>query len=461
MTSVLAKRLAKTPGQGLILSCALALLAGACGKDGGGNGSGGAGGSGSGGSTGGRGGSSASGGAGGGTTGGSGGSGGAQGGSGGSGGSAGSGGTQGGSGGSAGSGGAQGGTGGSAGSGGAQGGAGGAGGSGATDGPAPMPGSTTVVIFLIDGLQPDTARTAIAAGAMNLKFVVDNGVTVQTARSTSPAARTVLPPSNSLPWGNATSGNIAVHTGTHVYEAGAQGLEDIFTAAKAAGIKSVFSGGDANYMAFTTADFHYAAGVSDGQVVMQAINHIKADKVRLLRLHLQRIRDDWMGPGDKTNASSAYLRHVVASDAFLGQLIQTLKDEGMWNSTYLIVTADHGMGTTSASSHPASTASSWDIFMAFYGPDLKKGAIIPYAELPDVAVTAARFLGLPPLKGHTGNVTLAQKGPTGTVLTNLYQGAPETVDHPRYVDQYLKMGTFMNGGDSYPAYRTGMLNLIK
>jgi hypothetical protein len=324
-----------------------------------------------------------------------------------------------------------------------------------------MPGSATVVIFMIDGLQPDTARTAIGAGAMNLKFVVDNGVTVQVARSTSPAARTVLPPSNSLPWGNATSGNIAVHTGTHVYEAGAQGLEDIFTAAKTAGIKSVFSGGDANYMAFTTADFHFAAGVSDQQVVTQAINHIKADKVRLLRLHLQRIRDDWMGPGDKTNASSAYIRHVVASDAFLGQLIQTLKDEGMWNSTYLIVTADHGMGQTGSSSHPASTASSWDIFMAFHGPDLKKGATIPYAELPDVAVTAARFLGLPPLKGHTGNVTLAQKGPTGTVLTNLYQGAPEAVDHPRYVDQYLKMGTFMNGGDSYPAYRTGMLNLIK
>jgi hypothetical protein len=271
----------------------------------------------------------------------------------------------------------------------------------------------------------------------------------------------VLPPSNSLPWGNATSGNIAVHTGTHVYEAGAQGLEDIFVAAKAAGIKSVFSGGDANYMAFTTADFHYAASVSDQQVVMQAINHIKADKVRLLRLHLQRIRDDWMGPADKANASSAYIRHLVASDALLGQLIQTLKDEGMWNSTYLIVTADHGMGQSSASAHVASTASSWEIFMGFYGPDLKKGATIPYAELPDVAVTAARFLGLPPLKGHTGNVMLAQKGPTGTVLTNLFQGAPEAVDHPRYVDQYLKMGTFMDNGDSYPAFRTGMLNLIK
>ena len=119
-----------------------------------------------------------------------------------------------------------------------------------------------------------------------------------------------------------------------------------------------------------------------------------------------------MGPADKTNASSAYIRHVVASDALLGQLIQTLKDEGVWNSTYLIVTADHGMGTDRRPARtpprpPARGTSSW----RFYGPDLKKGATIPYAELPDVAVTAARFLGLPPLKGHTGNVDAGAEGP--------------------------------------------------
>jgi hypothetical protein len=82
--------------------------------------------------------------------------------------------------------------------------------------------------------------------------------------------------------------------------------------------------------------------------------------------------------------------------------------------------------------------------------------------LPDVAVTAARFLGLPPLKGHTAaSVSLPRKGPTGTVLTNLFQGAPDEVAHPRYIDQYLKMNSFMAGGDSYPPYRTGMMAIIK
>ncbi len=329
---------------------------------------------------------------------------------------------------------------------------------GGTD--APVSARRTAVIFLIDGLSPDAARTAAAAGATNLKMVIDNGVTVETAHSTSPAARTTLP-NGSLPWGNATSGNIAVHTGTHVYEAGPSGLDDIFQSAKAAGMKTVFSGGDRNYMGLNTADFAYAASVADAIVVTQAINHIKNDKVRVLRLHLQRIRDDWSGPADKTNAMSAYVKHIVASDALLGQLIAALKAEGVWDDTLLIVTADHGMGQSSDSGHPASTRSSWDIFMGFYGAGVKKGAKIPYAELPDVGVTAAKFLGLT-LKGHTGaGITLAQKGPTGTVLSNIYEGAPAEIAHPRYVDQYLKMNSFPGTGDMYAAYRAAMLTLIK
>jgi hypothetical protein len=320
---------------------------------------------------------------------------------------------------------------------------------------------TTVVIFLIDGLQVDAARTAAASGATNLKFLIENGVTVTNAHSTSSAARTTLP-DGTLLYGNATSGNIAVHTGTHVFEAGPQGLDDIFQAARAAGIKSVFSGGDANYSGLVTADFHYAATVSDDVVVQQAITHLKNDKVRLLRLHLQRIRDDWSGPAGKTMPMSAYVKHIVASDALLGNLRKALEDEGVWNSTYLVVTADHGMGQATSSSHVPATASSWDIFMGFYGPDLKKGASIPYAELPDVAVTTMRFLGLPPLKGHTAaSVNLAQKGPTGTALTNLFQGAPDEVAHPRYVEQYLKMNTFPSSADNYAPYRTAMLSLIK
>ena len=36
--------------------------------------------------------------------------------------------------------------------------------------------------------------------------------------------------------------------------------------------------------------------------------------------------------------------------------------------------------------------------MNFYGPSVKKGAKIPYAESPDVALMTNYFMGSPPLK---------------------------------------------------------------
>jgi hypothetical protein len=130
--------------------------------------------------------------------------------------------------------------------------------------------------------------------------------------------------------------------------------DDIFLAARAAGIKSVFSGGDANYAALTTADFRYAASVSDAMVVQQAI------------------------------------------------------------------------------------------------------------ALPDVAVTTMRFFGLPPLEGHTSPaVSLAVNGPTGTVLTNLFQGGQDEVAHPRIIERYLKLNTFPASGDDYGHSRAAMLSLLK
>jgi hypothetical protein len=318
---------------------------------------------------------------------------------------------------------------------------------------------TTVVLFLIDGLMADAALTAAANGAANLRFVIDNGVRVETVHSTSPAALVVLP-DGSMPWGRASSGNVAVHTGCHLFESSQ--MDDIFLAARAAGIRSVFAGGDANYASFVNADFHYAGALADEVVVQHAIDHLRNDRARLLRVHLQRIRDFWSGPADKTDPQSPYLKHLVEADALLGRLIQALKDQGAWERTYLVVTGDHGMGQDAASAHPASSGSSWSPFMAFYGPTIKKGATISYAELPDVAVTAVRLLGLPPLKGHAvPGATLPQRGPTGTVLENLFEGAPAALAHPRYVERYLEEGTFPAAGDQYGAYREAMLRIIK
>lgn len=322
-----------------------------------------------------------------------------------------------------------------------------------------IPDDATVVMFLIDGLQTATVQTAVANGATNLKFLIDNGVTAQSVYTTSPAARAELP-DGTLPWDNATSGNVAAHTGCHLFES--NDMDDIFLAAKAAGIKALFAGGDANYGVFTTPEIKYSGKLEDAVVVQHAIDHLKTDQVRLIRLHLQRIRDFWSGPASQTTPTSPYIQHLVEVDGLLGQLRKALEDQGVWDHTYVILSSDHGMGQTAASDHPPSTLSSWKNVMYFYGPGVKKGATIPYAETPDSAVMAAYLLQLPALRGHLDPaVTLEKKGATGTLLTNIFEGEPMEVTHPRYLEKYLNTGTYTGSGTEYADYHAGMLELLE
>jgi len=338
------------------------------------------------------------------------------------------------------------------------GGSGGAGGGIVAEG-GPVNPNTTVVIFLIDGLPYQAVQTAVASGATNIQFLLDNGVRAELSHCSSPAV-TVQLPDGSTPNGGASSGNTTIHSGTHLIEAPSEGMDDIFKATTAAGINSLFAGDDPNYAIYTTPTYHTIV-TTDDAVMSYAIMQLKTNHVRLLRIHLQRIRDFWSGPAGMTDPSSTYILHLLQNDQLIGTLIQALKDEGVWDSTYFILGSDHGMGSTTASAHVPSQPSSWNNLLVFFGPGLKKGTTIPYAELMDVPVTAMRFFGLPPLKGHTAaDVMLAQKGPTGTFLSNLYAGTPPDLPtHPRYVDQYLT--TSFPTTDDFAPYRDAMIRLIR
>ena len=87
----------------------------------------------------------------------------------------------------------------------------------------------------------------LPAGATTLGSLLKQSVTVETYYCTSPAAQLLLP-DGSKPWGGSTSSNVAMHTGTHVYES--RNIDDIFLSARRAGIKSVFAGGSPNYVTF-------------------------------------------------------------------------------------------------------------------------------------------------------------------------------------------------------------------
>ncbi len=314
-----------------------------------------------------------------------------------------------------------------------------------------------MVLFIIDGIDVNTALTAAGNGAATLAALLRQGVTVERFYSTSPAARMQLP-NGSLPWGTTTSPNVAMHTGCHLFES--RKMDDIFLSARRAGIVSVFAGGAENYSVFDTASHLYYGNLSDEEVVERGLQHFRADGARLIRLHLQRIRDSWRGPSDTRNPKSAYIQYFVNRvDPLLARLKTAFESAGVWDRTYLILGSDHGMGQTSSSNHPQSTLSSWQGFLAFYGPGIKRGAKIAYAESPDVAVMANYLLGLPALKGHLEeNVPGRVKGPTGTLLKNIFEGGPGSIEHPRLIERYLASG--LPGSDRYEEYRAGMLKLL-
>lgn len=326
--------------------------------------------------------------------------------------------------------------------------------------PPPLPVKDPVVVqLMIDGIDSNTVRTAVANGAATLAGLLKQGVTVDTYYCTSPAPRLQLP-DGSLPWGGSTSSNVAMHTGTHLFESA--NIDDIFLSARRAGKISVFAGGSRNYAIFKNATHLYYGDreLTDAIVIDRGLQHLTKDNARLLRLHLQHIRDAWKGPGDTTNPKSDYVQYLVKTvDPLLAKLIAGLKSAGVWERTYVILGSDHGMGQTSASGHPQSVLSSWQTFMAFYGPGVKHGATIPYGEGPDVAIMTNYFMGLPPLKGHLDEkVPERLRGVTGTFLANILEGGPAEVKHPRLIERYLHSG--MPRSDNYVDYRAGMIKLL-
>ena len=63
-----------------------------------------------------------------------------------------------------------------------------------------------------------------------------------------------------------------MHTGTHLFES--RKIDDIFTSAKRAGIKSVFAGGSPNYKVFTDPVLLYFGDeLTDEQVIERGLQH--------------------------------------------------------------------------------------------------------------------------------------------------------------------------------------------
>jgi len=142
--------------------------------------------------------------------------------------------------------------------------------------------------------------------------------------------------------------------------------------------------------------------LTDNQVVAQAIEVMKNQDPRFMRVHLQTPGDigtniSLTGP-DKPyfrnifGKSSPYASAIENADKLLGQFVAYLKTSGKWEHTILIVTSDHGQSIIGW--HPLFDEDSWVTPLVFVGPGIAKDRQLPYFELTDLAPTIAWLLGV-------------------------------------------------------------------
>jgi arylsulfatase A-like enzyme len=88
-----------------------------------------------------------------------------------------------------------------------------------------------------------------------------------------------------------------------------------------------------------------------------------------------------------------YLKAVLSADAAVGTIVDSIKKAGLWETTALIVTSDHGgSGTAHLDNTPENSTIPW----ICVGPRVRAGlAIARGVRVYDTAPTALALLGLP------------------------------------------------------------------
>ena len=141
--------------------------------------------------------------------------------------------------------------------------------------------------------------------------------------------------------------------------------------------------------------------LTDGQVVEYACNILKNQHPVFMRVHLQRpgqrgydISQSALDHPCYRNifaTSSPYVEAIENADRLLGQFVQFLKDEGLWEGTVLIVTSDHGQSRIGW--HPFFDEDSWTTPLVFVGNAIADGRELSCFEHTDLAPTIAGLLG--------------------------------------------------------------------
>ena len=99
---------------------------------------------------------------------------------------------------------------------------------------------------------------------------------------------------------------------------------------------------------------------------------------------------------------SPYLKTIEQQDVYLGQFIDELKKEGVWDKTVIFITGDHGQ--TTAGWHPPEATEAWAMPLVIAGPGIRKGQTFEYAESIDVTPTICYLMNVDPPVNADGRI---------------------------------------------------------
>lgn len=256
--------------------------------------------------------------------------------------------------------------------------------------PEPLPNIERVLIVSFDGLRPDAIEAANMESTMEL---MQTGAYTLTAQTIDPSL--TLPAHSSMLVGTCPAKHI-VRWNVYVPENGFALGSDIFDLAHAAGLRTVFVTGKEKLRQVTeptSTDFFEFIDRTDKI----------QDKTTVLRLALDQIAQGFglmfvhFAEGDieghnKGWMSRAQLDVYGREDRGLGSMIQALKDKGMYETTLIIVTSDHGGHD---STHGTGLPDDMTIPWVVNGPRILPGELQTQVHIMDTAATAAFALGLP------------------------------------------------------------------
>lgn len=123
--------------------------------------------------------------------------------------------------------------------------------------------------------------------------------------------------------------------------------------------------------------------------MLVAIDYLRSEQPELTFIHLDHV--DHAGH-QEGHGTPAYYEAVTHADHLIGQLIEALKTEGLWASTHLIVTSDHG-GV--GKGHGGATMAELEIPWIIHGPGVLAGKqLATPINTYDTAATVAWLFGL-------------------------------------------------------------------